>query len=74
MTWAAWKRYDPILWIIVAAFVVFELVAHFDFHNRNGMETLSHEITSAEARFGWPARVVVAAGCVALGLHLQGLY
>lgn len=69
---AGWKRYDPVLWLIVAAFVAFEFVAHFDYHNQNGMETLSHEISGFENSYGWAARALVAAAVVALGVHLEG--
>jgi hypothetical protein len=69
---SGWKRYDPVLWLIVAAFVIFEIVAHYTFHNSDGMETLSHEIAAFETKYGWPARLLVAAAVVALGVHLEG--
>lgn len=69
---AGWKRYDPVLWAIVAIFVVFEFVAHFAYHNSNGMATLSHEILRAEQKYGWPARALVIAAGVAAIVHLEG--
>lgn len=67
-----WKRYDPVLWIIVAAFVAFEAIAHFVYHNSDGVGTASHEIEAIEKKYGWPARALVAAAVVALGVHLEG--
>lgn len=61
-----------ILYAIIAAFIAYEVVAHFVLHNR-GMETLSHLILSAERRkFGWFVRVLVVCALIALGVHLEG--
>lgn len=64
---------DAILYAIVAAFVAWEFVAHFTFHNR-GAHTLSNRIAWLERRGGWPVRALVAAAVLALGLHLQGAF
>jgi hypothetical protein len=67
-----WWRYDPVLLLLLAAFVAFEIVAHFHYHNANGWETLSNRIVAFEQRYGWPARVVVYAALAALAVHLWG--
>jgi uncharacterized membrane protein YobD (UPF0266 family) len=61
-----------ILYVIIAAFIVYEIVAHFLMHNRD-MKTLSYLILSAESKkFGWIVRVLVICALIALGVHLQG--
>lgn len=60
-----------LLAIPVVAFVAYELVARFILHNK-GMQTLSHLILVAERKWGWPVRVLVAACCIALLVHLEG--
>jgi hypothetical protein len=62
-----------ILFVIVAAFIAYEAVAHFLWHNV-GMETLSRIVLNAEQRWGWPVRVLVAAAVIALGVHLEGAF
>lgn len=65
--------FDWVLYAIVAAFVVWEAVAHFLLHNQSG-HTLSDRIEWLETKGGWPVRVVVSAAVVALGVHLQGVF
>lgn len=66
-------RFDPILWIIIAAFVVWELVAHFVLHNDEG-HTLSNRIDVFEKWAGAPGYAavigVLCAAAVVLPLHL----
>lgn len=61
-----------ILFVIIAAFIVYELVAHFVRYR--GMLTLSAIVLLAEKRWGMPIRVLVAAAVVALGVHLEGAF
>lgn len=69
-----WMRFDPVLWIIVGIFVIYELVAHFKFHNEAGMQTLSNRIVAFVLAVGWPARILVAVGCAVLAIHLEGVF
>lgn len=62
---------DLVLYLIVAAFVAWELAAHFAWHNR-GAHTLTNRVAWLERRGGWPVRALVAAAVVALGVHLEG--
>lgn len=72
-------RWDPVLWLIVSAFVVWELVAHYALGNVEG-HTLSNRIKWPEHAAKVPVqirifyRVVVACACIALGVHLEGVY
>lgn len=59
---------DLILWAIVAAFIAWELYAHFVARNRSA-HTLSNRIHWLERRHGW-TRVPVAIACVLLLTHL----
>lgn len=67
------KSYDWILYAIIAAFLAWEGVAHWILHNRQG-HTASNRIEAIEKKWGIPARIVVAAATVALGVHLQGAF
>lgn len=64
---------DAVLYTIVAAFVVWEAVAHYAFHNARA-HTLSNRIAWLEQRGGWPVRALVAAAVVTLGVHLEGAF
>ena len=61
---------DIALYAIILAFVIWEAIAHYVFHNQ-GAHTLSNRIAWLERKGGWPARVVVAGAIIALGVHLQ---
>lgn len=67
-----WWRFDPVLLVLIVAFVAFEVVAHFHFHNANGWMTLSNRIVNFQRHYGWPARVIVYGGLIVLGIHLWG--
>lgn len=56
------------LWAIIAAFVVWELFAHFVARNR-GAHTLSNRVWALEHRYPL-ARTLVVALVGALGYHL----
>ncbi len=59
---------DVILWLIVAAFILWELYAHFIGKNKSA-HTLSNRIWALEKR--WPkTRVLTVLACVLLILHL----
>lgn len=56
------------LWLIIAAFVVWELLAHFVYRNR-GPHTLSNRLEtlgSAHPWFRWTLRLA----CLVLAVHL----
>lgn len=57
------------LWVLVVLFWVWEVIAHFVFHNKD-MHTLSNRIWRFEMRYGLKARILIALGVVALFLHL----
>ena len=59
---------DIVLWAIVAAFAVWEVVAHFVFRNR-GAHTLSNRIWALEKRYP-KTRAATALACLLLALHL----
>lgn len=59
---------DVILWVLCAAFAVWELFAHFVARNR-GAHTLSNRIWALEQRWP-PARILVGVACAALFAHL----
>ena len=60
---------DIPLWLIVSAFVGWEVFAHFVARNR-GEHTLSNRIWSLERKLGWPGRTLVATAVAALFTHL----
>jgi hypothetical protein len=74
-TRATMRRGELVLLMIVGAFVGYELVAHFT-HYRYG-RSLSEIIKEGEhskiLALGIGLRVLVAAGAVYLGLHLEGV-
>jgi hypothetical protein len=63
-------RFDPILWLILASFAVWEFVAHFLLHNDSG-HTLSDRIRAFEKWSGWPGYVTVAALIPAIAVVLE---
>lgn len=65
--------YEPILYAIIGAFVVWEAIAHFVWHNGPDGSTLSSLIGHLEANktFGWIVRIAVAAAVILLGVHLE---
>lgn len=69
--------YDWILYVIVAAFLGWEGTSHYALHNQSG-HTLSNRVKWLEHRGpGWAqlaVRALVAAACVALGVHLEGAF
>lgn len=67
-----WWRLDPGLLAVLAIFVIFEIVAHFHYHNANGWMTLSNRIVNFEHKYGWPARLLTYGGLIVLGIHLWG--
>lgn len=60
---------DVVLWLIVAAFLSWEGVAHFALHNRSG-HTLSNRIWWFEKATGPVGYSLVSLSLVALFLHL----
>jgi hypothetical protein len=62
-------KYDPFLWIIVAVFAAWELLAHFLWHNVDG-HTLSNRIWAFEKLTGWKGRAIVGTVVVVLFTHL----
>lgn len=59
---------DILLWIIVGAFLVWELYAHFIARNR-GAHTLSNRIQALEKKYP-KVRVLTAVVLLVLALHL----
>lgn len=66
-------QYDPILWVLLGLFWVWEIIAHFVLKNQSG-HTLSNRIKAFEKLAGWPGRVLVWAALIALGVHLMGAF
>ena len=60
--------YDSILGLLILAFLVWEILARYVFHNHQ-IHTLSHLIGLMEARYP-KTRVIVAVALVVLALHL----
>ena len=59
---------DIILWVIVAAFIIWEFYAHVIAKNRKA-HTLSNRIWWLEQRYP-KTRALVALACLLLALHL----
>lgn len=62
--------WDWVLWGILAAFWIWEAVAHFVLHNAEG-HTLSNRIQLFEKLTGWRGHVVVGVLVVLLFIHLE---
>lgn len=62
-----------ILYVILAAGVTYEAVAHFILHNK-GMETASHIVLGLEKKYGLWMRILVAVSTLLLGVHLEGAF
>jgi hypothetical protein len=61
-------NWDSILGLLILAFLVWEVIARYVFHNRQ-IHTLSNLIGKMEARYP-RTRVLVAVVLVVLALHL----